>query len=336
MKNSFSPGITTIVYYVIAAIIGIVLFYLLPQWTSNFGWIAFYVVIIGYFTIVLLIECIGFIVKKRERIRRQKSRDDLAASIAKLRKTAIPNKGRQHNYFLYLRPFSSTGKIKIKLKSKNYYHRVSGYKAKAYITDVWGDLETTLAEAVEPLGTFLALGKPGEHLGAGRVFTDDSHWRDEFFRLAHGAKGILIVPSTHSGTKWEIEQLLYNPFLLYKTIFIIPPEYHQAFFPNSHYDETSKFEIENPDINSAIEIKEDAFNCMNKLGIKLSRNDAMEGLFLNIDNKRRVVGRMPFWVAKKSVISSLWNWYSSINQVVLSIKHIHDVIKQFSSQQINT
>jgi hypothetical protein len=46
----------------------------------------------------------------------------------------------------------------------------------------------------------VALGKPGEAIGAGRIFTDDATWQADIATLMRRAKGILIVPSDRDGT----------------------------------------------------------------------------------------------------------------------------------------
>jgi hypothetical protein len=102
---------------------------------------------------------------------------------------------------LYLRAFMTTDKLHLK-----------GF-----------DLETVLAYSIAPTLPLVALGKPGEHLGAGRIQTTDEHWQEEILRLMQGARLILIIPSHRAGTLWEIATLQNGGFLD-KTIFIMPPE----------------------------------------------------------------------------------------------------------------
>jgi hypothetical protein len=103
-------------------------------------------------------------------------------------------------FCLYLRPFVTTDKIRI--------------------GDM--DLETIVAYSVARICPMLALGHPGEHIGAGRIKTSDEHWQEEIMRLIENAKLIFIIPSHREGTLWEIRNLKQGKYLS-KTIFIMPP-----------------------------------------------------------------------------------------------------------------
>ena len=96
------------------------------------------------------------------------------------------------------------------------------------------DLETILAYSIAPTLPVIALGQPGEHLGAGRIQTSDEHWQEEIIRLFENAKLIIIIPSHREGTLWEINNLKQRNYLQ-KTVFIMPPEMN---FYGKPYSET--------------------------------------------------------------------------------------------------
>lgn len=272
---------------------------------------------------------LGRIVRTKEQRRRQLARDDLAGTVARVSEVSIasPDRPQPYHYYLYLRPFSSTGKIPVLLKSKTCSYKTTPVSQKKRShTNVWGDLETTIAEAIEPLGTFLALGRPGEHIGAGRVLTDDLHWKDEFSHLAHGAIQILVVPSTHPGTIWELHQLLSDPNLLRKTIFILPPKYSLRSCDWYHpYIDINKFDLGESGGNRGEAVRSDAIASMKELGIEFYDNE--NGLFLRIAASRQILAILPLWVPKRSLIGWLWDWCMSQTVVTLSTSHIRSAIR---------
>ena len=351
MKTSFSPGLATSIYYAAALPIatasvvvifvgGTALFDSLSYPGGDGDLLSFLkfaaallIRLIQLFTwpLPLLAMCwLGRIVRAREQRRRQVIRDDLAAAADRLHAN-----GR---YVLYLRPFTSTAKISILLKHKVVFQKIPSKRTKTYANIEWGDLETAIAEAVEPLGRLLALGCPGEHIGAGRVLTDDLHWKDEFARLAHGAYRILIVPSTHAGIKWELDRLFSDPDLLSRTILIFPPSYFnfRALYSRGNYDgseERSKFNLRVPCEQEAEEVRRDAYASAKQLGIKLSQ-ESCDGLFLHVGPNRDVLKSLPIWVPKESLLGSLWNWWMSQTVITLSTAHLRGAITRLESTTI--
>jgi hypothetical protein len=310
--TSFSPGRVTVLYYCVAIpitiVLGILIYFgvgalgdLLSHSNSAFvSLVASVISLIAYSAIFLLVFpmlSLGRKVRAREQRRRQLIRDDAAAKIARPGETpsALHDRPPLRRYVLYLRPFWSTGKFGVLLERKVLSHRIPGARTRLYATFIWGDLETTMAEAIEPLGTFLALGHPGEHIGAGRVLIDDSHWQNEFTHLAHGAERILIVPSTHAGTKWELGQLLSHPGLLRKAIFILPPGPVSLPLPGVKYAGVEHiFKFEALAENEVRRIRREAIESMKLLKIDLPV-DYENGLFLRIDAKRQVLAAIRFY-----------------------------------------
>jgi len=169
-----------------------------------------------YFVVLPLSTFFMFGLEEKLRVRRlrlvQTDRDRIAGALSNmLNAEDVPEKELPTDFGLYLRAFMTTDKLPIK-----------GF-----------DFETMLAYSIAPTLPLVALGKPGEHLGAGRIRTTDEYWRDEILRLMEAARLILIIPSYRPGTLWEISTLREKGFFP-KTIFIMPPEL------NFHGDKYSK------------------------------------------------------------------------------------------------
>jgi hypothetical protein len=144
---------------------------------------------------------------------RQSESDDLAQNIlVQVRDGKPPAKP----YFLYLRAFETTKRLKAPLFLLDL--------ATFGLNRLWtGELESFLSGALRPAGPLIALGHPKEHFGAGRAITSEEAWMDDISKLAARARGILLIPSHRPGTLWEIEHLQ-REGLLSRTVFIMPPE----------------------------------------------------------------------------------------------------------------
>jgi hypothetical protein len=124
-------------------------------------------------------------------------------------------KGEDTYFYLYLRPFSITNRIP--MKNPNLQHVQHSLHPERI-----QDFERVLAIALEKRGVpLIALGKPGEAVGAGRYQTDDGNWQSVFESLASVATAIVMVPSLHSGTLEEIKWLV-NRKMIDKTVFLHP------------------------------------------------------------------------------------------------------------------
>jgi hypothetical protein len=119
-------------------------------------------------------------------------------------------------YFVYLRAFETTGHLK-----PPFFFSVSVLQRLHT-----NELESFLALALEKRGVLLGLGLPGENLGAARIRVEDTEWKAAIERLLTRAAGVLLLPSAHQGTRWEIA-FLQKQDLLQKTVFIMPPRTHQ-------------------------------------------------------------------------------------------------------------
>ncbi len=129
-----------------------------------------------------------------------------------------PREHSQERFFLYLRPFSVTGR----LGAANPEYNSAPMQPRAYSQPRTIDFETRLASLIEPLGPLVALGHPGEQFGAGRILSADEQWKNNFESLATRAKAILLIPSSTPGTLWEIEWLVQRGFVS-RCIFVMPP-----------------------------------------------------------------------------------------------------------------
>ena len=119
-------------------------------------------------------------------------------------------------FYLYLRAFETTGNLHAPL-----YLRLRKFSIGLHRL-VTNDVESYVSNSVRGIGPFIALGRPGEAIGVGRILTEEKQWQTDIVTLMKRAKGILLVPSNQPGTLWEIETLQRED-LLNKVVFIMPP-----------------------------------------------------------------------------------------------------------------
>lgn len=119
-------------------------------------------------------------------------------------------------FYLYLRAFESTGKLHVPL-----YLRLRKISIGLFQL-VTNDTESYVSNAVRSIAPLIALGRPGEAIGAGRIVTEDANWMADILILMRRAKAIFLVPAGRPGTLWEIETLK-REGLLNKVILIMPP-----------------------------------------------------------------------------------------------------------------
>jgi hypothetical protein len=161
-------------------------------------------------------------VRRWEQARVQRRRDRRAVrTLAAIENGAPAPYGA---YSIWLRPFTSTGRCWViarstKAGTRNQPARLTGYRV------VVADLETLLATIMEPIAPVIALGKSGEQVGAGRADVPDDRWQEAFALLARSAHAIFLLPSTRSGTHWELDFLVREPALLDRTVFLVPPDF---------------------------------------------------------------------------------------------------------------
>jgi hypothetical protein len=164
--------------------------------------------------IALLIAALGAVIHFYEVRSLQRGRDRNGLAILQ----AVLGEDAPH-YFLYLRPFFLTRRMDL----ANANHGTLPTMVRFYSEGKREDLETMLERAVRKSGPLIALGQPGEMIGAGRLAVAEEEWKSRFEVLARKAACIFIVPSERTGTRSEIEWLRDNGYLS-KAVFIMPPK----------------------------------------------------------------------------------------------------------------
>ncbi|MBK6854943.1 MAG: hypothetical protein IPG93_26050 [Burkholderiales bacterium] len=84
------------------------------------------------------------------------------------------------------------------------------------------EMESLIERALRDAGTLLALGSPGEAIGAGRLPTEEGDWCHAVALLMDASTICMVVPSAHLGTLWEIKELVERGHLSKCCIFMPP------------------------------------------------------------------------------------------------------------------
>ena len=134
------------------------------------------------------------------------------------------------DFYLYLRAFETTGKLNVPL-----YLRVRRKCVWVYQRLVTDDLESYTSLSVRSIAPLIALGRPGESIGAGRILDDTAHWQADIVTLMHRSKGIVLIPSDRPGTLWEMDTLK-REGLFSKVVFVMPPR------TTGEYDTSARWE----------------------------------------------------------------------------------------------
>lgn len=114
--------------------------------------------------------------------------------------------GYEEGLVLFLRPFAVDGELGL-----------LGISAKW----VGVDFETVLTYASKPVGDLVALGRPDDAFGAGRLETAEANWFGTFIKMARRARLIVVIPSANRGTTNEVRWLI-SECKLGQTIFVMP------------------------------------------------------------------------------------------------------------------
>lgn len=189
-------------------------------------------VIASLATVFITLQFCGAYLNDRHERRQQKIRDQKASRI--VASGVRPNEP----FFIYLRPFVTTNRFRL-TKSKFPLPTLE----EIWERDGYDDLERILARTLIPTASFLAIGMPGEHRGAGRIPAEEASWKSKVERLVQWCDLVFIIPSHREGTFWEIQQLL-EKGRLPDCIFIMPPS-QSSFFTEDEsmkqeWDETQK------------------------------------------------------------------------------------------------
>ncbi len=165
--------------------------------------------------------------KTGERSRTERARELYESSIE------AAKKGQKVDAHLYLRPFELTDKLHIDQA------KVLAPIFPSFFESSQREYEQLLAESLEQIAPLIALGKPGEHEGAGRIMSSESEWHDAVAILSRACRTIFVLPSHHAGTIWEIT-FLRDSGLLSKTVFLMPSSsFAKAFDLKGHWEQAS-------------------------------------------------------------------------------------------------
>jgi hypothetical protein len=147
----------------------------------------------------------------------QRSRDDVADAIRQGLLAGDPAV-REQSYALYVRPFAVTRKFFEEPLQKPYVPPV----LPAYYGRRNAELEEIVSDVTWPLAIpLIALGKPGEAFGAGRLKSSNKDWKEDAAALIEGSDFLFVVPSNREGTMWELQQIMEKK-ILHHCIFLMP------------------------------------------------------------------------------------------------------------------
>jgi len=152
----------------------------------------------------------------------QERRDQRAQAVLAYAKSGI----RARAFCLYLRPFDSTGRLPVTNVA------AVGMDAISQDTDFEMILRKALARpdrlrsrrsgwSLWSTLDLVGLGYGEPMLGAGRAYSTDAEWREAFTALAEVAELIVVVPSAHPGTLFELSWLAERDMWA-KTILVMP------------------------------------------------------------------------------------------------------------------
>ena len=132
-----------------------------------------------------------------------------------------------------------------------------------------------LVKAMRWIAPVIALGRPGEAIGVGRILANEESWRAAITSLIDRATIVFCIPSAHEGTRWEIAHII-ERFHLHKTIFVMPPK--SVFFGRAN-------ELEDDWAKLAKEMREQGY---------LFPLYQAAGLLFVIDASNKSITRQPF------------------------------------------
>lgn len=123
--------------------------------------------------------------------------------------------GSDEPFSLYLRPFAHDGIT----RKKGFWWYVLAEGDVSLIDRE--SLELLIAQRMRIRYPMIALGPPGDQLGAGRLALSEAEWKEITLFLMDRAHLIYLVPGASEGVLWEIRHLARDHFA--KTRYIMPP-----------------------------------------------------------------------------------------------------------------
>jgi hypothetical protein len=134
---------------------------------------------------------------------------------------------KRERFFLYLRPFSTQNRIK--LKGGGAVGSIVRLLFMPWVFNAWrvvarrdeDEIERLLRRGAREFGLTVALGRRGELIGgAARIATSDQDWQRKADILMDCSDVIFCLPGPSDGTLWELEKLMTEESLRKKTVFI--------------------------------------------------------------------------------------------------------------------
>jgi hypothetical protein len=149
--------------------------------------------------------------------RKRQIKRDMKATILLNRLQA----GHHEAFTLYLRSFAEEEKMSRK-KGLGWFLFFEG---DIYLLDR-ESIELMISAEVNADFPMIAMGRPGEKLGAGRLPAVDADWEALILFLMERATLIVTIPSTSKGVIWEMEIL--SGRYPEKSIYVMPPKKYYA------------------------------------------------------------------------------------------------------------
>jgi hypothetical protein len=187
------------------------------------------VFVFGFLFVILLSLAIGVPVWVYRRLTRYRYRvRDRAAHavLERLRRQELA----PVEFYLLLRPFVFYHRDGVVLawrkRGRNRYGQRTGTLIERLLEALIGSPEDHVEEAIargfhRDHSPLVALG-PSRNLGGGKLQLPDEEWRTAASLLIRHARRIILIPSYHAGTLWEIEHILAVGALA-KTVWVMPP-----------------------------------------------------------------------------------------------------------------
>ena len=167
---------------------------------GNYRW---YKKIFLAIVVILPLQSIANAADRADLRRNQKRRDISATRLNDLIAKDSPD---VEHFAVYLRPFASTDRLEARSR-RGSVDRPGEIPAHL-------DLEAVLTRAFRKTCPLVALGRQGEtYEGAGRIEVSDDEWQNAIRKLSDQASMLLIIPSAHPGTLWELNRLAKDPQL---------------------------------------------------------------------------------------------------------------------------
>ena len=181
-----------------------------PDFNENFIWISVFLLSFGPWYLL-------YKKKKKYDAAYQARRDEAAIKLFNAARS-----GEVQKFAVFLRPFYTTDKI-AQTETKYVQERTAAGEQTFTTQTIRHPLEETVVEALRDTMPVIALGKPGETIGVGRILVDDASWQSAASELMSRALLLICVPSSRPGTRWELNEIIETHYLR-KTVFVMPPD----------------------------------------------------------------------------------------------------------------